>query len=181
MRFAAAVVALAFLAGCGAPDELSREDTDKLTTSRQAIDDAIETAVDLRNPAKLRRIQREVRRLIATGSFEAEKLDEFGLAALGELQQVVPSVVETDAMGVPVDLDRPALRTFRRYAASDPRRALRGPVAEEVDRIERVIEDSDADADTRVGDETVNEYVRGVERDLGSVWPGLARRLNDVP
>ncbi len=122
-----------------------------------------------------------MRRLIATGSFEAEKLDEFGLAALGELQQVVPSVVETDADGVPVDLDRPALRTFVRYAATDPRRALRGPVAEEVHRIEGVISNSDADGETRVGDETVDEYVRGVQRDLRPVWPGLGRRLNDVP
>jgi len=180
VRFAAAVVALAFLAGCGAPDELSRGDTAKLTTAREAVEDAIKTEADLRSPAKLRRIQRKVQRLVATGSFEAETLDEFGLAALGELQQVVPSVVETDADGVPVELDRPALRAFRRYAATDPRRALRGPVAEEVDRIERVIDESDADGDTQVGDETAEDYVRGVQRDLRPIWPRLAERVGGI-
>ena len=54
-------------------------------------------------------------------------------------------------------------------------------MAEEVDRIERVIKDSDADEDTRVGDETVEQYVRGVERDLRPVWPALAEQLSDVP
>ena len=93
----------------------------------------------------------------------------------------MPSVVETDADGVPVTLDRPALRVFLRYAASDPRRALRGPVAEEVDRIERVIKDAEADEETRVGDETVEQYVSAVERDLRPVWPDLFERLGDVP
>ena len=181
MRLAAAVAALAFLAGCGAPEELSPGDTAVLNTSREAVWAAIKTEKELRDPAKLRRIQREVQRLVATGAFEAEHLDEFGLAGLGELQLVVPSVVETDADGVPVVLDRPALRVFRRYAATDPRRALHGPVAEEVDRIERVIKDADADEDTRVGGETVERFVGTVERDLRPVWPALAERLGDVP
>ena len=181
MRFAAALVGLGFLAACGAPDELSRGDTATLSTSREALEDAVKTEAELRSPAKLERIQRKVRELVATGSFEAEQLDEFGLATLGELQQIVPSVVETDADGVPVKLDRPALRVFLRYAASDPKRALLGPVEEEVDRIERVIKDADADEETKVGGETVERFVRGVERDLRPVWPALAERLGDVP
>ncbi len=181
MRVAAALVALAFLAGCGAPDEMSGKDTATLTTSREALEDALKTEAELRSPAKTRRILREVQRLIATGSFETKELDEFGLAALGELQLVLPSVVETDRDGVPVTLDRPALRVFRRYAASDPRRALHGPVAEEVDRIERVIKDAGADDETKVRNQTVGQYVRGVQRDVRPVWPALAVRLSDVP
>ena len=129
-----------------------------------------------------------MRRIISDGSLEAEPLDEFGLASLGELQQVVPSLVETDIDGVPKDLDRPALRTFLRFARTDPRRALRGPVAAEVDAIDETLEDSGADGDTRVpprdrealSDETVDEYLRGLERDVRPVWPDLARRLRST-
>ena len=80
-------------------------------------------------------------------------------------------MVETDADGVPVDLDRPALRAFLRYAASDPRRALRGPVAEEVDRIETRDRGLRRRRETQVGDETVE---RVPARRGARPAPGLA-------
>ena len=183
MRFraVAAAVLLALLAGCGAPDELSREEAAQLAGARERLDAALDTEATLTtSPRRTRRILAEVRRITSTGSFEAEKLDEFGLAALGELQQVVPSVVETDADGVPEELDRKALRAFLRYARTDPARALLGPVREEVAVIEKSVEDSGADGDTKVGRETVEKYLRGVERDVEPVWPELAKRLGNV-
>lgn len=177
------------LAGCGAPDELSREDAIELANARERLDDATETAEKLRtSPRETRRIRAGIRRIVSRGYFEAQELDEFGLAALGELQQIVPSVVETDADGVPEDLDRGALRAFLRFMSTDPKRALAGPTRDEVDAIETTIEDAGADDDTRVpprdasasGNETVDEYLRAAERDLRPLWPRLADRLRST-
>ena len=186
LRLAAAAAALAVLAGCGAPDELPRLDAVELADARERLDDALDTEETLRtSPREARRIRGEVRQIVSRGSFETKTLDEFGLAALGELQQVVPSFVETDFDGVPKNLDRPALRAFLRYAESDPERALLGPVTGEVAAIERTVEDSEADGDTRVPtpngesvkDKTVDEYLSEAERDLKPIWPKLADRL----
>jgi len=188
-RLAAAAAVLAVLAGCGAPDELSRDQAIALGNARERLDDAIDTAETLRtSPRETRRIRREIRRIVARGYFEANELDEFGLAALGELQQVIPSVVETDADGVPEDLDRGALRAFLRFSQSDPKRALVGPAGDEVGTIAKTIEDSGADGDTRVPtrngesikDQTVDEVLRTAERDLKPIWPHLADRLDSV-
>jgi hypothetical protein len=176
-----AAVLLALLAGCGAPDKLSREDAAKLANARERLDGALDTEAALStSQRKVRRIRAEVRRIVSGGSLEADELDEFGLAALGELQQVVPSVVETDVDGVPTDLDRPALRTFLRYAGTDPPRALLGPATDEVESIQSTIEDSGADGETKVGEETVAEYLRAAERDVKPIWPELAERLGNV-
>lgn len=191
MRFRLAVAAavLAVLAGCGAPDELSRLDALELADTRERLDDALDTEETLRtSPREVRRIRGEVRWIVSRGSFETEHLDEFGLAALGELQQVVPSLVETDSDGVPKNLDRPALRAFLRYAETDPKRALLGPARGEVEAIDRTVADSGAGGDTRVprrearatGDETVEEYLRTAERDLRPIWPQLADRLRST-
>ena len=188
-RLAVAGAVLAVLAGCGAPDELSRLDALEFADSRERLDDALDTEETLRtSPREARRIRAEVRRIVSKGSFEAKVLDEFGLAALGELQQVVPSLVETDSDGVPKNLDRPALRAFLRYAETDPERALLGPATDEVAAIERTVADSDADGDTRVPtpngegieDKTVDEYLRTAESDLKPIWPKLAERLSNV-
>jgi hypothetical protein len=184
-----AAAVLAVLAGCGAPDELNRDEALALGNARERLDDAIDTAETLRtSPRETRRIRREIRRIVSRGYFEAEELDEFGLAALGEIQQVVPSVVETDADGVPEDLDRRALRAFLRFSNDNPQLALIGPARDEVDTIEKTIEDSGADGDTRVPtrngeaikDKTVDEYLRAAERDLQPIWPSLAGRLSTV-
>ena len=189
LRLAAAAAALAVLAGCGAPDELPRLDAVELADSRERLDDALDTVETLRtSPREMRRIRAEVRRIVSRGSFETKHLDEFGLAALGELQQVVPSLVETDSDGVPKNLDRPALRAFLRYSETDPKRARRGAARGEVDAIDRTVADSDADGDTRLparearatGEETVEEYLRTAERDLRPIWPQLADRLRST-
>jgi len=188
-RLAVAAAVLAVLAGCGAPDELSRDHAIALANARERLDDAVDTAETLRtSPRETRRIRAEVRRIVSRGYFEAEKLDEFGLAALGEMQQVLPSVVETDADGVPEDLDRRALRAFLRFSNRNPQLALIGPARDEVDTIDKTIEDSGADGDTRVPtpggesikDQTVEEYLREGERDLRPIWPSQANRLRST-
>jgi hypothetical protein len=186
-HLAVAAAVLAVLAGCGAPDELSRVDALELANARERLDDAIDTEETLRTSRReTRRIRAEVRRIVSRGYFEAKTLDEFGLAALGEMQQVVPSLVETDLDGVPRNLDRPALRAFLRYSETDPKRALLGPATDEVAEIERIVEDSDADGDTRVPtpggegikDKTMDELLNTAERDVAPIWPTLADRLS---
>lgn len=184
---AAAVIAIA-AGGCGAPDEMSRKEALALADAREHLDDAVDTEETLRtSKADARRLRAEVQKIVSGGYFEGKHgLDEFGLAALGELQQVVPSLVEVDEDGVPTDLDRRGTRAFLRFAETDPRRALVGPVTGEVKAIEKEIEASDADGDTVVpstaaaDDQNVAEYLREAERDLAPIWPALAKRLRET-
>ncbi len=193
MRRLAVTIALALTcasaAGCGgdeAPDRLATDDARALEHARAGIDNALDTEEALRTSREeTRRIVGEVREIVSRGAFESERLDEFGLAALGELAKVVPSLVETSADGTPRRLDREGTRAFLRHAAGDAPRALLVPAAREVDRIEHTIEEADPDAETKVGAGdptagammTVAQYLDAVEGDTREVWPGLARRL----
>ena len=87
---------------------------------------------------------------MSRGAFETAPLDEFGLAALGELREVVPALVETDAQGVVEELDRRALRAFLRYATTDAERALLKPANDEVFAIEEVVRDAEPGPDTEI-------------------------------
>ena len=185
----AALLVLALSAvGCGSPDELAREDARALAAAREGLDDAIDTSETLRtSSAKARKLRGQVRRIVARGAFESGQLDEFGLASLGELGLAVPSLVELDSDGSPARLDRRATGAFLRYAESDPRRALFAAASRHVGTIERVVDESDAAADTRVpggsaasGDETVGQYLDGASEDVAPIWPSLARRLRDT-
>jgi hypothetical protein len=178
-----AILAGLLLFGCGAPDELSREDAERLGLAAERFDDAIDTHETLRtSPAEARRLRSKAQAIVSRGAFESSRLDEFGLAALGELQMIVPSLVFTDGEGTPTHLDRASTRVFLRFAVSDPGRALAGPIRREVDAIERVLDDSEADGATRVprvariaaGDRTVADLLRRLERDLRPAFPRLA-------
>ena len=108
------------------------------------LDSTIDTEETLRtSPEEARRIRREVQKIVSRGAFETAPLDEFGLAALGELREIVPGLVETNADGVVESLDRPATRAFLRYATSDAERALRKPANDEVFAIEEVIREAE--------------------------------------
>ena len=185
---AALVLAGASLGACagGAPDRLATDHARALEHARAGLDDALDTEEALRTSREeTRRIVGKVREIVSRGAFESERLDEFGLAALGELQKVVPSLVETSADGTPRRLDREGTRAFLRYAADDAPRALLGPAAREVDRIEHTIEEAEPDAGTEVGASdptasvmmTVAQYLDAGERDIRDVWPSLAGRL----
>ena len=106
-------------------------------------------------------------------------LDEFGLAALGELAELVPSLVVAEADGAPRRLDREATEAFLRFALTDARRATIVPARKQVGAIARVVESSGAGPDTKIprARTTVSGYLRATERDLRSIWPSLARRL----
>lgn len=168
-------------AGCGGPPEnLSKTDAGTLAASREDLDDALDSEETLRtSQAEARRLRAKVQRIVSRGGFEQSKLDEFGLASLGELMQIVPSLVRVDADAVPVSLDMAATADFLRYAETDAPRALLRPVREEVGVIERTLHEADAGPDTRIprAGRTVSKYLQEAESDLRPVWPALSRRL----
>jgi len=192
VTIAALVLAGASLGACGgdgAPDRLATDDARALEQARAGLDDALDTEEALRTSRQeTRRIVGKVREIVSRGAFESERLDEFGLAALGELAEVVPSLVQTSADGAPRSLDREGTRAFLRHAAKDAPLALLGPATREADRIEHTIEEAEPDAETERGASdptasammTVVEYLDAVEGDIREVWPGLARRLRAV-
>lgn len=186
-------LALAACAGApdldGPPDAVPHEEVIALETAREGLDDAIDTEETLRtSKQQARRLRRGVQGIVSGGALEAEKLDEFGLAALGQLRRLVPSLVEVNRDGSVRALDRPATSSFLRYAESDAPRALVRSAREHVEAIERTLKDSEAGPDTRIPpadptasqDLTVADYLRQAERDLRPIWPELAGRLQAV-
>ncbi len=182
----AALVALAAavaVAACGAPEELSEDDGRELAAARERLDDAIDTEETLRtSKVEARRLVRRVRALLADGSLESKRLDEFGIAKLGLLRDVVPSLVVVSERGSPRALDRPATTAFLRFAERDPQRAMLGPARDQVDVIVQTIEGGDAGESTRIPILRVSTeaYLREAERDLLPIWPALAGRLREV-
>lgn len=177
----AALTAGAIAACGGAPDELSRDEGAELRLSRDRIVAALETRERLAGGAAERLLAR-VREIVRTGALEPEQLDEFGLAALGELHLAVPSLVRTDRREIPRELDRESLRLFLENATTDPDAATRRPAATEIDRIANLLTEADASPDTRIPivDQTATEYLTALERRLRPTWPGLADEVADV-
>lgn len=172
----AAFAALAVTA-CGGPDELSETDGAQLALSRDRIEAAIQTERRLRtSDGAADRLLARVRKIVATGALEPEQLDEFGLAALGELRLVVPSLVVTDRLEIPRELDRDALRAFLADAKRDPAAAMKPAAEGEVGRIGAVLEDADAESDTEIPvvDQTAGDYLESLAGRLRPVWPDLA-------
>jgi len=171
------------ITACGAPDELSRSDGEQLALAHDRVVGAIETEKQLRSsPEAAERIHARVRKIVASGALEAEQLDEFGLAALGELGLVVPSLVIFDRLRIPRQLDREALRIFLAEATSDPAAAVERPASVEIRRIAELLAAADADADTDipVARQTAAAYVGDLESRLRPTWPKLADELADV-
>jgi hypothetical protein len=184
-RVAFILVALAATAitACGAPDELPRGDGEQLALARDRVVGAIETERQLRSsPEAAERLHARVRKIVASGALEAEQLDEFGLAALGELGLAVPSLVIVDRQRIPRRLDREALRIFLAEATSDPTVASKRPASVEVRRIADLLAAAGADADTDipVARQTAAAYVGDLESRLRPTWPDLADQLADV-
>lgn len=184
-RVAPILVALAAtaIAACGAPDELSRADGEQLTLARERVVGALATERQLRgSPEEAERLQARVRKIVASGALEAEQLDEFGLAALGELGLAVPSLVVYDRQRIPRELDREALRAFLAEATSDPAAAVERPVSVEVRRVADLLSETGADADTDVpvAGQTAGSYVGDLESRVRPTWPRLADELADT-
>jgi len=188
----AAALAAALLAACGGgpapgpPEKLSQEDSNALTSARKSLDAAIKTEARLSDsPQAARKLRGEVQAIVSEGAFETTKLDQFGLAALGRLALVVPSLAEVDSDGVPVALDVEATRAFLRFAERDPARALLVPAEQAVGAIERTVERSEAGPETRILPEdqtasldlSVADYLREAEDDTQPIWKALSGRL----
>jgi hypothetical protein len=182
MRLVAAITALLALGlvagGCGDAEELSKQDSQTLHTSRSDLDDALDTEETLRtSKEEARTLRAKVQKIIGRGSFEnGGKPDEFGLAALGELRELVPSLVLERGDAV-VALDEQATRAFMADAIGDPAKALYGPAKEEVDSMTDVAGGDDVGPETKVPPETVADFLQSAERDVRPVWPSLAARL----
>lgn len=177
----AALTAGAIAACGGAPDELSRDEGAELRLSRDRIVAALETRERLAGGAAERLLAR-VREIVRTGALEPEQLDEFGLAALGELHLAVPSLVRTDRREIPRELDRESLRLFLENATTDPDAATRRPAATEIDRISTILDRADAGPDTHIPtlDQSVADYLTTLERRLRPTWPSLADRIAGI-
>ena len=188
----AALVAALLLSGSdggpdlGAPGELSKKDSTALINARLSLNAAMDTVAKLSDPQTAGRVRGKVQAIVSEGAFETEKLDEFGLAALGRLGLIAPSLVVVDKDGVPEALDVEATRDFLRFAERDPARALMGPTAKLVGAIERTVKRSKAGPGTRIltdgsmlsVDLSVEDYLEGVEVDTGPIWPELSGQLH---
>jgi hypothetical protein len=178
----AALVAAA-IAACGDPAQLSKDEGVQLDLARDRTLAAIETEQRLStSPATADRLLARVRKVVSSGALEARQLDEFGLAALGELRLAVPSLVVVDRLGIPRELDRPALTAFLAEATTDPAAAMRPAAAAEAARIVEIVQGADAGPDTEIPvlDMTTDVYLADLADRLHPVWPGLAADLSTV-
>jgi hypothetical protein len=176
-------VAGAAIAACGAPGELSEDEGVALDLARDRAIAALETEPRLSDsPAAADRLLARVRKIVSSGALEPKQLDEFGLAALGELRLAAPSLVIVDRLEVPRELDRDALTTFLAEATTDAAAATRPAAATETARIAEVVEASEAGPDTEipVADMTTDVYLADLAARLRPVWPGLAAELSAV-
>ena len=170
----------------GAPDQLSKKDSAALINARLSLNAAMDTVAKLSDPQTAGRVRGKVQAIVSEGAFETGKLDEFGLAALGRLGLIAPSLVVVDKDGVPEALDIEATRDFLRFAERDPARALLGPAEELVGAIERTVKRSKAGPGTRIltdgsmlsVDLSVEDYLEGVEVDTEPIWPELSGQLH---
>jgi hypothetical protein len=180
---ALALSALA-VAGCGGKAEhLSQKDAQALTVARAELDDALDAEETVRTShEEATRLRTRAQRIIKQGKLkDGREPDEFGLAALGRLNQVVPSLVLGHADGSIRALDTETTASFMRYALSDPQKALYPAAQREVAVMEHVTGAGDVGPDTtiggRLGKQKVGAYLQEAERDVRRPWPGLARRL----
>ena len=159
----AGLAGAALAAGCGAPDELESDDDERVVRAREEVDDALDTEEGIRtDPALARRLVRQVQR--AAGDGDAQRLEE-----------IAPALVNRDG-----EIDQNAVDDFVRNATTDAPDALLRPATDAVDEITGVIDDSGADADTKVPSERdvpLGNYVDSIVRDIEDVWPNLADEL----
>jgi hypothetical protein len=179
----AAATAAAVVVACGAPSELSETEGVQLDLARDRAIAAVEVEQRLsQSPASADRLVARVREIVSSGALEAKQLDEFGLAALGELRLAAPSLVIVDRREVPRQLDRDALTSFLAEATTDPPAAVRPAAASETARIVDVVEASGAAPDTEipVAGMTTDVYLADLAARLRPTWPDLAADLAAV-
>lgn len=179
--FLIAALVAAAVAACGSPDELSETDGVQLALARDRVVAALATEQRLSDsPAAAERLLARVRKIVSAGALESRQLDEFGLAALGELHLAVPSLAIVDRQEIPRQLDRAALTAFLAEAASDPAAAMRPAAAAETERVVEIVEASGASPDSEipVAGMTADVYLADLAARLRPVWPDLAADLS---
>jgi hypothetical protein len=173
------VALAAAIAACGGPGELPEREGVQLDLARDRVMAAIEVERRLSSsPATAERLHRRVRKIVASGALEARRLDEFGLAALGELRLAAPSLVIVDRQGVPRQLDRQALSLFLDDALDSPASATYPAAAKEVSRIVGMVAGDDADAEIPVVEMTVDVFLADLAARTRPIWPDLAEKLS---
>ncbi|HEX2071811.1 MAG TPA: hypothetical protein VHF90_09220 [Thermoleophilaceae bacterium] len=178
-----AALLAATVAACGAPSDLPEADGVELDLARDRGGAAIETERRLSaSPVAAERLRARVREIVSSGALEARQLDEFGLAALGELGLAIPSLVIYDRRGVPRELDRAALTAFLAEATNDPEAAMRPAAAASVADVGDVFDGSGAGPDSKipVADMTADVYLADLAARLRPVWPELAADLATI-
>jgi hypothetical protein len=176
------VVLVAAIAACGTPDELSQSEGRALEIARDRAVAAVELNRQLEeSPTVAERVIGRVRKIVRTGALEPQRLDEFGLAALGELRHDAPSLVIVDSQEVPRELDRQALTALLENAETDVDAATRIPAEQEVEAIDDILTEADAGPDTRIPvlDTTVSSYREALAAQLRLAWPDLADQVAD--
>jgi hypothetical protein len=186
----AAAAPLAVAAGCGT-DKLDTGDANSLQADKKTIDDDVQAiqAID-GDRAEARRLVNSITRTLviyerfqkaaqgAGGAIGSSLQQGAGEQALSLIAKDVPSIVIGGSSSSPTGLDTAATKAYIRYAASDPRRALRGPVTDHVRSM--LIDVQDASPDTKVPtlhDQTVKQVLDAAAGELQPYWPDQAARL----
>jgi outer membrane murein-binding lipoprotein Lpp len=187
----AAVGAAALVAGCGGSNKLSEGDANSLQADKETLADDVQAiaAID-GNKAEAKRLVRSVEKTIvlyerfrkigesvggATGGSFSQGAGE---AALRLIAKDVPSIVIGGSSQSPTGLDAKATKVYLRYAASDPRRALRGPVTEHVRSMLLDVEDASPDTNVpTLHNQTVEQVLSRTAASLQPYYPDQAAQL----
>jgi len=187
---ACAAVALA-VAGCGGADELDKGNANSLEADKATLTDDVQAiaAID-QDKAEAKRLVNSIAKTIilyqrfqkvaesVVGNTGNSLNEGAGEEALRLIAKDVPSIVIGGSSESPTGLDTKATRTYIRYAASDPRRALAGPVSDHVRSM--LIDVEDASPSTKVPtlhDHTVKQVLDSTAAALQPYYPDQANRL----
>jgi hypothetical protein len=186
----AACAATALVAGCGS-DALDHGDANSLQADKETLGDDVKAIAGIDgDKAEAKRLVNSLAKTIviyerfqkvaqSVGGDTGTSLDQgAGEEALRLIARDAPSIVIGGSSESPTGLDTKATRAYIRYAASDPRRALRGPVTDHVRSM--LIDVEDASPSTTVPtlhDQTVKQVLDATAAALQPYYPDQAARL----
>jgi hypothetical protein len=188
-RLVGACVAAVLLAGCGS-SSLEEGEANSLKADQLTLKDDVGAiqAIDGDKAEAKRLVDSIAKTIVLYDRFQkaGEKIggangaaftQGAGEKALDLIARDVPSIV-IGREPSPTGLDSAAAKNYIRYAVSDPRRALRGPVTDHVRSMLNDVED--ASPDTKVptlNNETVKQVLNATASSLRPYYPDQAARL----
>jgi hypothetical protein len=194
MRRPLAVVAgigVLVVAGCGGAGALDQGDANSLQADKKTLDDDVQAiqAIDGDKAEAHRLVNSVARTLVIYQRFQKAAKDVGGSIgssfqqgaadeALRLVARDVPSIVIGGSSSSPTGLDNAATRAYIRYAETNPRRALRGPVTDHVRSM--LIDVEDAGPGTKVPTlhgQTVKQVLDATAGELQPYWADQAARL----